>query len=202
MNNLKLTRKYIRDLKENEYYDYIEILKKSFDYNDNLLFYGGFKIIYEKSKDIGYFLYNNNEMIGICIINSNNNTENNIIKYILLNYAIKDEYRNLKYGSKFFDYIIKDLENYINEIYLNVYIDNKKAYNIYIKNGFEEIKNEELKKENKLIEMKKKFNNIKKRNLNILKNIEKIEINIYKEEELNNISNDEIEDLLKEIKNL
>ena len=184
----------MKNLKENEYYDFIEILKKSFDYQENLLFYGGFKIIYETSNDFGYFLYYNNEMIGICIINCYDNLKIDIIKYILLNYAIKEKYRNLKYGSKFFNYIIDDLKYLIDEIYLNVDIENKKAYNIYIKNGFKEIKVDESKEKNKSIEMNRKFNNIPKiRFCNIFKNIEKMEINFDKKEEVKNLSNEKLD---------
>lgn len=186
----------MKDLEEKEYYDFTEILKKSFDYSDKLLFYGGFKIIYETSNDFGYFLYNNNEMIGICIINCNNNIETERIKYILLNYAIKEEYRDLKYGSKFFNYIIDDLEYLINEVYLDVDIENKKAYNIYKKNGFKEIKNgnEESKEENNLIEMKRIFKNIQKRRFcNIFKNIERIEINLNLFDEVKNLSNEKLD---------
>lgn len=88
----------------------------------------------------------NNPVVKFRLIEENNK----IIGYIggyfyledgeILNFLIDESYQHKGYGTKLFDYIVKEaISNNVKRITLEVKQTNEKAIKFYLKNGFEQI---------------------------------------------------------------
>lgn len=105
---------------------------KEVSYNDILSLFKDYKedYIISMSSNSKYYAYElNNEYIGfICILDLGAELE-------IIDVFIEPEYQGNGYGDKLLKYI---LDNYKNRNYfLEVNVNNKKAINLYKKNGFE-----------------------------------------------------------------
>ena len=89
-------------------------------------------------QNFSYSYFFNNELIGICLVDINNNNYPGVVIAIL---CIKKEFQGKGLGKSLLNYCINNCvkSNYYT-FFLHVAINNKKAHNLYKKLGFNEIR--------------------------------------------------------------